>query len=173
NTYFAFGPTPDVVNPDGSHPAHWFLFDQEVFYDADWRVVGLGDTGMVNSSPMSQMLLVDGDRGDSDLTADGNIVHVGGLAVRVPAFEQPNVASIFDPRGNWVTLTSSPGTRFVNLASEWHPDDLQTGGRIYTSGFFSFTLEGVPVGGTVDVEMNFAQQIEVNTYYKFRTITNG
>ena len=64
DTYYKYGPTPD--NPT----AHWyeFLFN--------------GTTGAEIQSDRIVLHFVDGQRGDEDLVANGNIVDPGGLATR-------------------------------------------------------------------------------------------
>jgi hypothetical protein len=60
NTYYKFGPTPDDPTP------HWyeFLFD--------------GTTGAEMLSDRIILHMVDGQRGDDDLTANGRILDPGG-----------------------------------------------------------------------------------------------
>lgn len=72
NTYLKYGPTPD--NPAN----HWYEF----LYD--------GTTGAEIFSDRVELYLVDGHRGDADLTADGTIVDPGAVALsnnQAPAAE--------------------------------------------------------------------------------------
>src|SRR5262249_38155129 len=60
--FWKYGPTADVVAPNGMHPSHWyeFLFD--------------GHTGAEIRGTQIILHLVDGQRGDDDLTANGVIM---------------------------------------------------------------------------------------------------
>lgn len=86
NSFWKYGPTPDVVNPDGTHPAHWynFVFDY------------VTNTGAVFQNGIGRVVLnfVDGQRGDDDLMPNGIIVDPGA-----PAFilNSPPTASISGP----------------------------------------------------------------------------
>jgi parallel beta-helix repeat protein len=62
NAYYKFGPTPD--NPTN----HWYRFDFD------------GQTGAIIESNKLILYLVDGQRGDDDITVNGFIYDVGGPA---------------------------------------------------------------------------------------------
>ena len=66
NAYYKYGPEP------GNPADHWYAFD----YD--------GTTGAEYAAGQIVLHLVDGERGDSDLTADGVIVDPGAPAVVSP-----------------------------------------------------------------------------------------
>ena len=75
NTYWKFGPTPDQPLP------HWYEF----LYD-----------GRIGAEILSDRIVVhfaDGERGDDDLTANGEIRSLGGLAFSAPPVV-PSVAQI-------------------------------------------------------------------------------
>jgi hypothetical protein len=71
NTYYKYGPTTDDTNP------HWypFLFD--------------GTTGAVISADHIDLYFVDGQRGDDDLRANGQIVDAGGPGFREHPWQNP------------------------------------------------------------------------------------
>jgi len=77
NDYYIYGPTPDDPTP------HWENFT----YD--------GTTGAVVSGQTITLYLVDGQRGDNDLTANGVIEELGG--------------PVFGPETFWVTNTNDSG----------------------------------------------------------------
>src|SRR6266542_2030826 len=73
NTYFKFGSTQ-------SDPAdHWYEFRFD------------GTTGAALSSSRATLHLVDGQRGDDDLTANGSIVDPGGPAFLPPPTPTPTL----------------------------------------------------------------------------------
>jgi hypothetical protein len=114
NAYYKFGPTLDVVNPDGSHPSHWYNFT----YDPQTQTGAVIPPPIIThhtiqapqvSSHVQPLLssgggggggggtdtvyvrttkiylhYVDGQRGDNDLTANGVIVDPGAPAFVLP-----------------------------------------------------------------------------------------
>ncbi len=96
NDFWKYGPTADVVAPDGSHPAHWYSFVDR-FGGPTRAELGertVPSPGVVNGFDVVHVWtlhLIDGQRGDDDLTPNGVIVEPGGPAFRVTA---PTVQSV-------------------------------------------------------------------------------
>jgi hypothetical protein len=67
-TYYQFGPTPDNSTP------HWYAFEFD------------GSTGAELQSDRVILHFVDGQHGDHDLTADGTVVDLGAVALRLSPF---------------------------------------------------------------------------------------
>ncbi len=70
DTYYLYGPRP------GNTAAHWYEFTDD------------GSTGAAVQPDKIVLHLMDGQRGDGDLTANGDIVVLGGPALKPPAAEQ-------------------------------------------------------------------------------------
>jgi hypothetical protein len=105
--YWQFGPTPDVVNPDGSHPPHWYewLYDPTTGIGA--QLVDSSGNLLRDASGRQEIILhhVDGQIGDSDLTVNGIIRDPSAPAIFIP------VAHVTGPaagvRGQPLTFTAS------------------------------------------------------------------
>ena len=77
NMYYKYGPTPDNLTP------HWYDFSFDGTTGAEYvgqvAVVNPDDGSIVNRS-MFLLSYIDGQRGDDDLTVNGEIVNVGALS---------------------------------------------------------------------------------------------
>ncbi|MEW5802596.1 MAG: choice-of-anchor U domain-containing protein [bacterium] len=73
DTYYKYGPTPD--DPDNPH---WYAF----LYD--------GQTGAKIQGNIITLYFIDGERGDDDLVADGNIIDIGGPALTTKSHSSGN-----------------------------------------------------------------------------------
>ena len=94
----------------------------------------------------------------------------------IPDDLQDNVASLPDADGNYVAITSPDGTtlRGVSVSGQSPamdgsvPDTPVSGASVrFRKGFFSFVVEGVPVGGTVAVALHFPTEQSENSYFKY------
>ena len=86
--------------------------------------------------------------------------------------QQENVSSFPDINGTYVALESSVGTRLTNVAAINNPGPNTTptvsnGSVTFPQGFYSYTLENVPVGGQATVTLYLAAGTSVNSYFKF------
>jgi hypothetical protein len=134
NTYYKFGPTPEYLTP------HWYEF----LYD---ETTG---TGAVIENSQITVYLIDGARGDDDLTQNGVIVDPG-----IPGFDQlPVIHSLYSntlaQAGDAVPFSASvidPGSS-IDATIEWDfgdgspvvPDDLFPVHVFETAGTFIVTL---------------------------------
>jgi hypothetical protein len=85
NDFWQYGPTPDVVNPDGSHPSHWYEWLYNSATGVGAQLLDSSGNLLRDGSGRQEIILhhVDGQLGDSDLTANGVIVDPGGPAFLV------------------------------------------------------------------------------------------
>ena len=127
NTYYKYGrePSPDPANPDPALNAiHWYEF----VYDP------ATNTGAKIFSDRIELHLVDGGRGDGDLTANGVILDPGGVATRA------NTApvAVDDGGAGFTTGEHSPFTTANVLANDSDPESA-SGDRV---AFKSFDVTG-------------------------------
>ncbi|MDQ6622819.1 MAG: DUF5050 domain-containing protein [Verrucomicrobiota bacterium] len=81
---------------------------------------------------------------------------------------QENVASFLGVKGHWLTLASPVGTSFVNVEPSGPPDFTQLpSGYSFPVGFMSFTLTGVPSGGSVSVTNILHDPFNVTTVFAY------
>jgi parallel beta-helix repeat protein len=103
--------------------------------------------------------------------ASGDQVDYDGNDDGIPDSRQANVTSLhtFDGR-RYVTIESPEGTALVDVRS-LDPEGMPSGppsGVEFPWGLFSFTIEGIPVGGSVTVTIYLGHPREVpTTYYKY------
>ena len=92
--------------------------------------------------------------------------------------QQENVASFPDINGTYVSLESTTGTRLVNViainnpAPNVSPPAIENGSIAFSQGFYSYTLENVPIGGTATITFYLPAGTTVNSYFKFGRIPN-
>jgi cyclophilin family peptidyl-prolyl cis-trans isomerase len=149
NTFYRYGPTPD--NP----AAHWYNF----MWD--------GQTGAVMTlgSNVVQLVFVDGQRGDDDLTQNGNI-DVSAIAPGVDLLIGASASAIGISQ-NYSTLSLQSGadvlTKFESAAS---PPSLGAPlGVTFGEGFFGIELKTAKGGSAVLLTLPMDQH--PNTYYKY------
>jgi ELWxxDGT repeat protein len=141
DTYWNYGPTPDNRTP------HWYQF----LYD--------GTTGaeIDNTAHTITLHFVDGQRGDSDLTADGRVVDPGGPAahpVMVRIDVKPGDSS------NSINL-GSQGTISVALfgSATFDAARAQVGSIVFAGAHaYQFSLQDVNRDGRLDLVLQFRTQ---------------
>ncbi len=87
----------------------------------------------------------------------------------VPDSEQRNVASLPNlADGTYITLVAPAELDLVAVASIANPDpDNSPGGLEFPIGFLNFEIHGVPIGGTVNIELILHNGVELTGYYKY------
>jgi cyclophilin family peptidyl-prolyl cis-trans isomerase len=149
NTFYKYGPTPD--NP----VAHWYNF----MWD--------GQTGAVMTAEgnVLKLIFVDGQRGDDDLTEDGNIT-----AGTVTPGKDPSIGpsvSTMGVSGNYSTLSllsSSDVVTKFEAAANPSPGDAPAG-VTFGEGFFDIGLSTTQT--TSNVVLTLPKDQQPNTYYKY------
>ncbi|RIK69775.1 MAG: hypothetical protein DCC66_07710 [Planctomycetota bacterium] len=86
----------------------------------------------------------------------------------IPDKLQPNVASLKDINGNYVTIVSPPGTVLMNVEALNTPAEGITPPDVtFPVGFFGFKVTGIGPGDSIEVQIIMHSNPTVNTYYKF------
>jgi len=98
-------------------------------------------------------------------TGDGNLDGIADIL-------QDNVTSLPNILGDYVTLETEPGIQLAGVAAIESPAPettpvLASGTLDFNSGFFSFHLENVPVGGTATVTLYLPEGQTATNYFKF------
>jgi hypothetical protein len=153
--YWLYGPTPDVVDSDGSHPAHWydFAFDPLSGTGAQFAITPAIDSvqPIVDSQGRAlyyetiDLSFVDGQRGDADLTANDGIIEAqGGPAFTLPESPIPTVTTM-DPNqiARWGVVVSVTAT--VTAGSGSPP-----------VGSVQFQVDGTDYGAPVGLQFGAA-----------------
>ena len=90
-----------------------------------------------------------------------------------PDAQQENLASFPDTNGAYVALESSVGTRLANVVAITNPGPggstptISEGLLTFPQGFYSYTVENVPVGGQATVTLYLSAGTTVNHYFKY------
>ncbi|MDY6953863.1 MAG: choice-of-anchor U domain-containing protein, partial [Thermodesulfobacteriota bacterium] len=153
DTYYRYGPTSDDPND------HWYEF----MYD--------GETGaeIVQESTQTKIVLhlCDGERGDSDLTADGKIVDTGG-----PASITSAVPTVTTEAASSVASNSAQLNGAINPNGESTTHYFEYG---TTSSYGSTTpVLGVVGSGTSPVSVNAdITGLDKTTTYHFRLVAEN
>jgi hypothetical protein len=107
--------------------------------------------------------------GVDDAVEDGAPNGGDGNADGTPDRDQPNVASLPDTQGSYVTVVAEAGTALANVAVVENPNPADTpdGVTLRAGGFVGFTVTGVAPGGATTVELIFNDGISADQYYKF------
>lgn len=109
----------------------------------------------------------DGNGIDPDVE-DGAPNNGDGNNDGIPDKLQPNVASLPDIFGVYVTIVSPPGTTLMNVMAIDIPDNgIPPPDVIFPIGFVKFEVHGVTPGGSAIVDIIMHGNPTVNTYYKF------
>ncbi|MDH5648106.1 MAG: peptidylprolyl isomerase [Gammaproteobacteria bacterium] len=162
--YYVYGKTPDNLED------HWYEFN----YDKNTG------TGVEFLDNVLIIHLVDGQRGDSDLSINGTISM--GLGAPVNLIDPPNVDSIPNIFGNMITYISPEGT--IIEVTEQNPANI--GPTVNDQSFpgdqyilFSQGVQWVVVKnisspeGKVVVELIFPEGVKLDSYYLYgRTADN-
>lgn len=88
----------------------------------------------------------------------------------IPDSQQPNVSTLLDGSGGFVTLVAPPGTRLRKVRLLANPSPANSPNADFPVGFIGFTLADLPTGGvTTDLQMTYgwADGTVVNSYYNF------
>jgi cyclophilin family peptidyl-prolyl cis-trans isomerase len=86
---------------------------------------------------------------------------------------QAHVASLPDINGDYVTLEVLPGQTLTAVSALENPSPdnapvISAGGSLtFDHGFYSFTIEDVPVGGTASVTLHLPANSTANSYFMF------
>lgn len=99
---------------------------------------------------------------------DGNLDGIADI-------EQDNVTSLPDTSGEYVTLVSDPGTHFTRVVAGENPSPDNSpradgASLVFPYGFFSFTLENVPLRGAATVTLLLPEGRSANSYYKYNAL---
>jgi hypothetical protein len=107
--------------------------------------------------------------GIDDATEDGAPNGGDGNADGIPDRDQPNVASLPDTQGSYVTVIAEAGTALANVAVVENPDPADTpdGVTLRAGGFVGFTVTGLVAGGATTVELIFNDGVSADRYFKF------
>jgi hypothetical protein len=107
--------------------------------------------------------------GVDDSVEDGAPNGGDGNADGTPDRDQPNVASLPDTQGIYVTIVGEAGTALenVSIGENPNPADTPDGVTLRAGGFVGFTITGVDVGGATTVELIFNDDISADRYFKF------
>jgi len=127
-SYYKYGPTTGDLTP------HWYEF----LYD--------GTTGAEILSDRVILHLVDGQRGDDDLVANGEILEPGGPS---PSLNTTPVATITQPTSGFVV---SVGTAAEFEGTIYDPDEGDMHTAVWTVGGIDYTgdVDGSNVAGLVE-----------------------
>jgi hypothetical protein len=149
-TYWKYGPTADNASD------HWyeFLFD--------------GTTGVEFAADAVTVHLVDGDRGDGDLTANGTIVDPGGLGTEGASFTAPTVGLVDPQTGQWYLRDDEGGVQSfyfgdpgdVPFMGDWDCDGVATPGLFRQSDAFAY-LRNDNSQGIADIRFFFGNPSDV------------
>ncbi|MBL7189513.1 MAG: hypothetical protein ISS70_24560, partial [Phycisphaerae bacterium] len=110
----------------------------------------------------------DGILSGEEFGPDGSNQNFDGNGDGVPDWMQGNVASWHTVTGDYVTLACNEAYALSNVRSVDNPssDDMPSGVEA-PYGFFEFTILGMPVGGSVMVELFVPDGSIINSYYKY------
>ncbi|MEB3310093.1 MAG: phytase [Snowella sp.] len=151
NTYWKFGPTPD--NPSN----HWYNFDFDPITQTGAQFMDLNGDGQ------TEIILnfVDGQRGDRDLTVNGQIQDPGA-----PAFT-PNSAPTAITLSNLLSLIDENSNGGIKVADLTIIDDGQGINTLFLSGndAASFEIRDNAlffIGSSPDFERQTQYQVTVN-----------
>ena len=162
DSYYVYGKTTDNLND------HWHEFN----YD--------GNTGIEIFGNIVVIHLIDGQRGDSDLTVNG-VVNLG-IGATVNIKELPHVKSILNSYGNTITFISPEGT--IITPTEVLPDIIKstvTDQTFPDNQFISFS-QGVQVvsvdnvtstDGKTTITLILPSGAEVTSYYLYGATTKN
>ncbi|MBD3276486.1 MAG: hypothetical protein GF372_14315 [Candidatus Marinimicrobia bacterium] len=174
-SFWMYGPTPDNTTP------HWYEF----FYD--------GYTGAEIEENTVSLHLLDGKRGDHDLTANGELVLSGGPGELLhsggdstPIAEQKNMISFQSFDGNhYMTLVSPYGTEITDVQATDDPAALGKlpGGGLgkvsasdtddylseieFPYGFVQFSLKGAQNNEIVPVSLYLPDDARPESYFQY------
>jgi hypothetical protein len=152
-----------MILPNDVHIQHYYKHDPVTgavtLFDFDGRV------GAEIHGNVVTLHLVDGGPGDADGVANGVIVDPGGAStVLLPG----NIAAIPAATDGELVTLDSPLYAFQSVQTYDSPADA---GVSLPLGLFGFTLTGVPVGGTADVQMIVPSDVSPSSYYKQDPVT--
>jgi hypothetical protein len=85
----------------------------------------------------------------------------------VPDSAQPNVASLPDVQGDYVTVVSEAGTALQNVTVTEPPGDGPSGVTLRGGGLIGFSVSGLAAGATTTVELIFTDGATADRYFKF------
>ncbi len=136
------------------------------------------DTGVASVTTIPILATASSDNdGIPDSIESGGHNNGDGNNDGIADSQQENVVSLPDVNGTYVALEVTPGITLTNVSAISSPSPATTptagsGSLTFPQGFYSFTLENVPVGGQATVTIHLAPGITANSYFKFGRLPN-
>jgi hypothetical protein len=134
--------------------------------DKQYRCIVTGDCGAETSDVA--ILTVQDASGVSNEIEDAGPNGGDGNGDGIPDSQQPNVTSLPNSNGEYVTLVTPDGTELTSVVAGGNPSPGDTPAEAaFPMGFLSFNVNGLTPGGSTQVKIMVHGGVELNAYYKY------